>query len=442
VQFESFTFHDFAAIDSPIGNVDRGFHFGSSIPVQETLFRINFMIRNCFAIASAEALDADSTLADFVELTICLAEDRHGRAEHLVRKSEIDADRLGHYIAANKLKNLFATSPDIVACLPEPIPDRLHKHVNQQRNRQQKYISELASVTNLLEEAGIRVMALKGPSLGQRLFGDPLKRFFGDLDALVDPDQIADAITVLQSRGYSLAKGLSRLSDHRLRTNHAVELRYDTIRIDLHWHFRNVPYYRIDMSKVWLERRTIEIAGNPVRIASDEHTVVLLCLSVIDDLSMGKLRIKHMLDLYLMLQVFDPNYDWEHFFAERVADNTLSVVLNAIAILEGISPSGLLPLKLREEMQRHEDLIVTRNPATCAQLVIQERKSFLTWLWLIQVYPSSSFRDLIDFWRFQLPHIGSAPRAAWRGGLRVYQTTRFLCHYRRLAKLLGQKRNR
>ncbi len=32
-------------------------------------------------IASAEALDADSTLADFVELTICLAEDRHGRAD-------------------------------------------------------------------------------------------------------------------------------------------------------------------------------------------------------------------------------------------------------------------------------------------------------------------------------------------------------------------------
>ena len=399
------------------------------------------MLANCFAVANDEALDADSTLADFVELTICVAEERYDRAEHLVRKLEIDSDRLWQYIVANKLKNLFATSPDIVACLPEPISERLHKHITQQRNRQQKYISELISVTNLLEEAGIRVVALKGPSLGQRLFGNPLNRFFGDLDALVDPDRIADAITLLQSRGYSLAKGLSRLSDHRLRTNHAVELRYDTSRIDLHWHFRNVPYYRIDMSKFWLERRTIEIAGNPVRIASDEHTVVLLCLSVVDDLSLAKLRIKHMLDLYLMLHVFDPNYDWENFFAERLADNTLSVVLNAIAILEGISPSALLPLKLREEMQRHEDLIVTRNPATCGQLVIQERRSFLTWLWLLQVYPSSSFRDLVDFCRFQLPHVGSAPRAAWRGGLRVYQTTRFLCHHRRLAKLLSQKRN-
>ena len=400
------------------------------------------MLANCFAVASDEALDADSTLADFVELTICVAEERYDRAEHLVRKLEIDSDRLWQYIVANKLKNLFATSPDIVACLPEPISERLHKHITQQRNRQQQYISELISVTNLLEEAGIRVVALKGPSLGQRLFGSPLKRFFGDLDALVDSAQLSDAITVLQSRGYRLAKGLNRLPNHRLRTNHAVELRYDTIRIDLHWHFRNVPYYRIDMSKFWLERKTIELAGNPVRIASDEHTVVLLCLSVVDDLSLAKLRIKHMLDLYLMLHVFDPNYDWENFFAERLADNTLSVVLNAIAILEGISPSALLPLKLREEMQRREDLIVTRNPGTCLQLAIQERRSFLTWLWLLQVYPSSSFRDLVDFCKFQVPHVGSAPRAAWRCGLRAYQTTRFLCHHRRLTKLLSQTRNR
>ena len=398
------------------------------------------MLQNCFSVASAEACHVDPDFVDFVELAMYVADGRSDATERLATKFRIDSDKLWKYISVNRLKNLFATAPDTAALLPKPVPERLERHLEQQRVTQQQYISELTTLTGALERAKIPVLALKGPSLGQRLFGDPIRRFFCDLDALVDRSQLQEAIALLEAMGYVLAGGRRQVSNHRLRTNHAVELRRRPIRIDLHWHLRNVPYYRVDMSKVWSEHTTIQLDRKPVCVTSDEHTLLLLSLAVVDDLSRGKLRIKHMLDLHLIVGTLGADWNWKEFLAARACDNTLSVCLNAMAVLEGISPPGSLPSTLRDEMQAHEDLIVTRDPAECRQLLIQTRKSFLSWLWISQVYPSASWRDLANLWKLQLPHVGSAPRALWRCSLRSFQTMRFMANYQRLASLWHGRR--
>lgn len=436
---EKFDFFYSFGIGPPILETEPCWFSGHAIQVENT-FRICFMIEHCFAVASAEAPDADCHFTDLIEITICLGEGRHDRATELLAKVDLDPEEFWHFIASNKLKNLFASASDFVDCLPEPLPTRLRKHLVHQRIRQQEYTSELAFVASTFQDAGIRMLALKGPALGQRIFGDPLRRFFCDLDTLVDPAQVENAIALLESLGYGITGERKRLSRHRLRTNHAIELRRENNRLDLHWHLRNVSFYRIDMQKIWADSQTTEFCGTAVSVPSDEHTLVLLCLSIVDDLSLGKLRIKHILDLYFMLQLADRICDWDKFFAARHSDNTLSVILNALAILDGITPTRSLPVSLRECLRPYSRFLVTRDPKACQQLVVQRRRSFLVWLWIMQVYPANSFRDLVDFFKFQLPHIGSAPRMVWRLGLRTYQAGKFLAHHRRLKAVLSRGR--
>ena len=394
------------------------------------------VLKSCFSIACAEARQADSDFINFIRLAMCLADSQSDEAKYMAVNSNMPSKKLWKVISANKLKSLFATSPETTAVLPQPIPRRLEWHLKKQRKRQPETISELTELVGALEAANISVLAMKGPLIGKRLYGDPLRRSFWDLDLLVDTSQLHEAIELFAGRGYVLKGGRRHLSNHRLRTNHAVELRREKFRIDLHWHLRNVPAYRFDMPNVWAEQVTEELAGKHVCMISDEHSLLMLLLSVVDDIARGKLRLKHMLDLHLMVRRLGTSWDWKQFFAARSRDNTLSTCVNGLAVLEGISPVGSFPLKLRQEMQIHKSLIVTRDPAQCHQLLLQPRKSHLAWMWMCQTYPSASWRDWTDLWRLNLPHVGSAPRTLWRCALRSSQTVRFLGNYRRVARML------
>ena len=399
------------------------------------------VLKNCFTVACADTCDADDDFVYFIDLAMCLADDHTEAAKHLLTVSNIDSNKLWRLISANKLRNLFAASPEIIALLPQPIPQRLERQLEHQRNFQLQFISELTTLVGALENANIPVLALKGPLLGQRLYGDPLRRFFCDLDLLIDQSQLHEAIELLEVKGYALKGGRRHISNHRLQTNHAVELRRQMFKLDLHWHLRNVPAYRVDMQNVWAECATEELAGKQMCVMSDEHSLLLLLLSVVDDVARCKIRLKHILDLHLMVRTLGASWDWNRFFAARASDNTLSTCVNGLAVLKGIAQPGTFPSNLEQELQSHKSLIVTRDPAQCRQLLCQPLKSYTAWMWMFQVYPSTSRRDLIDLWRFHLPHVGSAPRSLWRGALRSCQTVRFLGNYRRIACLLHTYRD-
>jgi hypothetical protein len=55
----------------------------------------------------------------------------------------------------------------------------------------------------VLAEAGISSTLLKGPLLGEAVYGDAGRRYAGDVDLLVDAAQLAQAVEVVRSLGYS-----------------------------------------------------------------------------------------------------------------------------------------------------------------------------------------------------------------------------------------------
>lgn len=54
----------------------------------------------------------------------------------------------------------------------------------------------------MLAEAGIRCTPLKGPLLGEAIYGDPGRRLSSDIDLLVAPEQLSMAVEVVRALGY------------------------------------------------------------------------------------------------------------------------------------------------------------------------------------------------------------------------------------------------
>jgi len=53
-----------------------------------------------------------------------------------------------------------------------------------------------------LADAGVRALALKGPLMGEAIYGDPGRRPSSDIDLLVSPEQLPAAVEVLRGMGY------------------------------------------------------------------------------------------------------------------------------------------------------------------------------------------------------------------------------------------------
>ncbi len=88
----------------------------------------------------------------------------------------------------------------------ESASDELRAAVEQaiDAGRQQGAFLQLVSlrVTAMLADAGIRCAPLKGPLLGEAIYGDPGRRLSSDVDLLVAPEQLRAAVEVVRALGY------------------------------------------------------------------------------------------------------------------------------------------------------------------------------------------------------------------------------------------------
>jgi hypothetical protein len=86
-----------------------------------------------------------------------------------------------------------------------------------------------------LAENGIRCTALKGPNLGEAIYGDPGRRVSSDVDLLVAPGQLSEAVDVVRELGYLAPTDY--VQDSGLPLLHFVLLheRGELPPVELHW---------------------------------------------------------------------------------------------------------------------------------------------------------------------------------------------------------------
>jgi hypothetical protein len=108
----------------------------------------------------------------------------------------------------------------------------------------------------MLADAGIRSVALKGPLLGEAIYGDPGRRPSSDVDLLVPPEQLRAAVDVI--RGLAYGAPTDYVYDSGLPLLHfaLVHERGELPPVELHW---RVHWYEGDFAR----QRLLPPTGGP-----------------------------------------------------------------------------------------------------------------------------------------------------------------------------------
>ncbi len=92
-----------------------------------------------------------------------------------------------------------------------------------------------ASVLDALEQAGVRATSLKGPMLGELIYGDAGRRLSHDVDVLVAAEQMSAAVAAVRRLGY--AQPTDYVADDGLPLLHFGLMHADGLLppVELHW---------------------------------------------------------------------------------------------------------------------------------------------------------------------------------------------------------------
>ena len=179
----------------------------------------------------------------------------------------------------------------------------------EQQVRALRALADLQLIERAFEERGIRWVTFKGVVLAETAYAEPALRMFADLDVLVHPEDLEEAVRVLLAHGAAhLGAGWADL-DRLGIAQVSMQLRHGTV-LDLHWHPFSLAWARrafpVDVDGLLRRARTVSVQGVSVRTLSPEDTVVHLgvhgCLS-------GAYRLLWLKDLDQACRV--PGLSWD-----------------------------------------------------------------------------------------------------------------------------------
>ena len=213
---------------------------------------------------------------------------------------------------------------------------------------------ELARLLGLLGEAGIPVIPLKGVTLAQSLYGDTAFRVCSDIDILVPPNTVPEALGLIRASGYRDDFREPFFCDLVMRYGrHYDVVREDralSSRLELHWKFlHNSSKNDEAITDLWAEVRPKAFFGVRAYTLTPEWEFLYLAMHATDHQWM----LKWLVDIH-EISSFAP-VDWqmvmkkaEHLELDLVVRQTLTAcsLLLGTPMPEGYSPTAL-PAKVR-----------------------------------------------------------------------------------------------
>lgn len=111
-------------------------------------------------------------------------------------------------------------------------------------------------LTAVLADAGIRSTPLKGPLLSDAIYGDPGRRPSADLDLLVAPEQLRDAVAVVRGMGYEAPGDYVQHDGFPMLHFALMHKRRELPPVELHW---RIHWYE----RRFAQERLLPCAGDP-----------------------------------------------------------------------------------------------------------------------------------------------------------------------------------
>jgi Uncharacterised nucleotidyltransferase len=192
------------------------------------------------------------------------------RADRLI--AHVDWPRLAETLRARRL--LATLGPRVLELSDGRASDGFRAAVDEaiDAGRRHGALLQLISLRAIamLGDAGIRSIALKGPLLGEAIYGDPGRRPSSDIDLLVSPGQLQAAVEVVRELGYGAPAdyvydcGLPLL--HYVLVHERGELPPVELHWRVHWYERSFACERLlphegHSPEAWRPGRADELAA-------------------------------------------------------------------------------------------------------------------------------------------------------------------------------------
>ncbi|TRX01791.1 nucleotidyltransferase domain-containing protein [Candidatus Methylobacter oryzae] len=184
----------------------------------------------------------------------------------------------------------------------------MDKLAEQHKRNKRRALHALQATHELARAAqGLRLIALKGLDVAARAYGDLAVRHVGDIDILVDPERLDEAITVLEKLKWKSEQPEILLSVNRKillrKHNHCILIRENFPHMELHWRATFNPFeFPIDD---WRALSVSKGANIGIPGLNNEDLVIYLCLHAVRH---GWGRLKWLFDLPNVLDKYDINW--------------------------------------------------------------------------------------------------------------------------------------
>lgn len=196
--------------------------------------------------------------------------------------------------------------------LPDSVLAQLRERYQANALRNRILTKELVEVLNLLNAHDIASLAYKGPSLALHAYGDLSQRQFGDLDILVNEDDVQKASELLRQRHYqrSIPELTPRqeLSFIHTAHEHTFISPDQLIHIDLHWSLSNRRFpFQMPTETPFKHAQSCEWQGDNIDHIATQDLLLILCMHANKDLWR---KLVWVCDIDRLIRKHD-NIDWK-----------------------------------------------------------------------------------------------------------------------------------
>lgn len=168
--------------------------------------------------------------------------------------------------------------------VPEPLLLELHSYCQRLSMRNLFVTAELRKLLSRMESKGVDAMPYKGPVLAESLYCDLHLRQFGDLDIVIQPQDMPTVEQLLSAEGYRPylgTKTAAELASYMADKNqHTYDFYHEhkQIFIEIHWRFWPVFFSSVKPQDIWHRREQVALAGNMVSTLKPEDQLIILCM--------------------------------------------------------------------------------------------------------------------------------------------------------------------
>ncbi len=208
-------------------------------------------------------------------------------------------------------------------CVPEKTMKNLRIHYELHGVMNHILFREVDNIIDIMNDATIPIVLLKGAFLGRYIYDDIALRPMGDIDMLIREENVEAVQRILASLGFEKSHSFHTSDFHEEllsdEVKHLTPLYKPKVgNIDIHLNiFPEIVHNPEDMEKVWKTMESVTVNGVRIKCLMPEYHVLYLCLHLYDHITSIRsdtgICLFWFCDICEIINHFENKINWDRF---------------------------------------------------------------------------------------------------------------------------------